>query len=367
MVRWTWCVGVVLAGCSGDPATDGEQPTVPPGGGLPLLGDGSHSTDFVDVTVIGTGNADELSKPTDLDFHPDKPDELWVVNQSTESVSIFWNTGTAEQQSTHAQHPTGEHFLARPAGMAFGENGLWASIHDHNDSTQGGATGPEFMGPTLWSGDRDVFDGGDESHLDMLHNSPMGKGIAWDGPGNRYWVFDGEHQSLTLYDFNDDHGLGGTDHTDGDVSRWVEGEVKQVKSVPAHLDMDHETGLLYVADSGNARIATLDTTAGERGDDIGPNFDGTDQYAMVQVSTETLIEADEVGMGIPIGIALHDGMLFVSATEPDGIYAFELDGTLVDWLALDHEPNGITFSEADGGLYYVSPKTDQVLRIQPKG
>ena len=37
------------------------------------------------------------------------------------------------------------------------------------------------MGPTLWDGNLNIYDGGHASHLDMLHNSPNGAGIAW-GP-----------------------------------------------------------------------------------------------------------------------------------------------------------------------------------------
>lgn len=350
------CIILVVAGC------DREEEA----GGIPLLGGGTHLLDAVELSSIGTADADALAKPTDLAFHPDFPDELWVVNQADESVSIFWNVGTPDQESKHAKHATGEHFLARPAALAFGGNGLWASIHDHFEPTQGGLTDEWFMGPTLWTGDREIFDGGDLSHLDMLHNTPQGKGIAWSGPGNRYWVFDGNHDSITMYHFHDDHGLGGTDHRDGEVARFVEGEVKGVDNAPSHLEVDRDTDLLYIADSGNERIAILDTVGFERGDPIGPNFDLCEQYEVPEPTTSTLVDTSAIeSMGTPVGLALRDGMVFVSSVEPNTIHAFDQEtGALVDWLALDVEPNGIEFAE-DGSLYFVSPKTDEVLRIRP--
>ena len=97
------------------------------------------------------------------------------------------------------------------------------------------------MGPTLWSGESSTFDGGDESHLHMLHNSPSGKGIVWERQ-SRHWVFDGLHNAITIYDFHDDHGLGGSDHTNGEVARYVEGEVRSAPVVPPHLELDRRPG-----------------------------------------------------------------------------------------------------------------------------
>ena len=77
-------------------------------------------------------------------------------------------------------------------------------------------------------------------------------GIAWE-KDNVYWVFDGYHSSITRYDFNEDHGPGGTVHDDGTVSRYVEGKVKRVANVVSHMEMDRESNLLYVADTGNNR------------------------------------------------------------------------------------------------------------------
>ena len=108
--------------------------------------------------------------------------------------------------------------------------------------------------------------------------------LAWhhdhEGPidhGNAFWVFDGYHSSITFYDFHTDHGLGGTDHSDGEIARYVEGEVQRRMEVPSHMALDRDTGLLYISDTGNSRIAVLDTAVGEVAAAIVPNYDGTQQ------------------------------------------------------------------------------------------
>ncbi|MEC9466031.1 MAG: hypothetical protein VX834_09620 [Myxococcota bacterium] len=114
---------------------------------------------------------------------------------------------------------TNSHFLAKPSALAFGENGAFASIHEEDEITQFD-TPWDFMGPTLWTTEFALFDSGHLSHIDMLHNTPNGVGIAWE-VDNVYWVYDGHHGSLTRYNFNQDHGPAGTDHSDGVVYRYV--------------------------------------------------------------------------------------------------------------------------------------------------
>ena len=67
-----------------------------------------------------------------------------------------------------------------------------ATSHDSvNDQPQLTGNAPsDFMGPTLWTSNINTFSGSGpyhRGHYDMLHNSPNGKGIAWD-EGNAYWL-----------------------------------------------------------------------------------------------------------------------------------------------------------------------------------
>ncbi len=144
------------------------------------------------------------------------------------------------------------------------------------------------------------------SHLDMLHESPLCMGIAWE-QRNTYWVFDGcggsqayvqagkapdlekllvnghgedfnllqanlgensaddkplpraackENGDIVRYDFRVDHGAGFDDHCDGIIERYAIGKVKRKEGVPSHMLV--WKGHLFIADTGNHRIGRLD-------------------------------------------------------------------------------------------------------------
>ena len=328
--------------------------------GLPLLGAGSHLAESVTMTDVLTSD-DELDQPRDIAFHPDMPDQAWILNRADRSVLIVDGIGTGDPTVDRRRGDGGEHFLSQPVALAFGDDGAMATIAEEDEPTQGNATPADFMGPTLWTSDPDVFDAGAETHLDMLHNSPDGMGIAWERD-NAYWVFDGDHGSLTRYDFGSDHGLGGQDHSDGEVARYVEGEVARVPDESSNLAFDAATGLLYVADTGNHRIAVLDTATGEPGDDLNPNYDGDDQYVIDGAVTTTLVTRGSIQD--PTGLELHDGMLWVSDFASGKVLAFNLDGTLVDWLetGITNGLQGMAFDDA-GKLYVVDSSGDRIVQI----
>jgi DNA-binding beta-propeller fold protein YncE len=268
-----------------------------------------------------------------------------------------------------------EHFFAQPSALAFGAPNEFATIHETNAETQeydpnlpDVIIDPVFMGPVLQTTDRTFYTSGGQGHLDMLHNTPLGMGIAWEK--NRvYWVFDGFHSSITRYNFNTDHGPAGADHEDGNVARYIEGEVKRNADIPSHMEFDPETDLLYIADTGNNRILVLDTTTGKAGGPIQPNFDGGGQYYINNAESWTLVEGADVGMEAPSGLALYQGMVVVSDNQNSTIYAFDLqDGSKVDWLDTELPSGslmGIDF-DSTGDLWLVDALANQVLRIQPR-
>lgn len=337
--------------------------------GLPVLGDGDPSPSSVELETIGTAD-DGLNVPRDLAFDPEQPGQLWVVNRADHSVTVFTETGTAEQSASHHQGPNSQHFLAEPSGIAFGTGGRFATCHEEDEKTQP-STPENFMGPALWQSNLDDFDGGHGSHVDMLHNSPNAVGIAWD-EGDAYWVADGMHASLTRYDFGEPHEPGGTDHSDGKVDRYVEGKIGYVPDVPSHLALDRDAELLYVSDTGNDRIAVLDTTTGSYDGPIFPNYDGTEQSKMGGAELRTLVDGAAVeGMEQPSGLALRDGVLYVSDHETSQLLAFDLDGELLDRLDLSGEVAsgglmGLAFDE-EGRLHVVDAVDDRVLRVAPAG
>jgi DNA-binding beta-propeller fold protein YncE len=361
----------VASSGSGDSSSTGTEATSSGAGagpsvaGLDVLGNMSHSVDAVIVEALGT-SSDGLQTPSDVAFHPTSG-ELWVTNRAADSMTIFTSFGTDSQSSmTRYDGGTGQHFLANPSGLAFGASGSMATIHEEDQPTQGSATPWDFMGPTLWPSSSSAFDGGHSSHLDMLHNTPNGMGIAGE-TANTYWVFDGEHASLTRYAFHSDHGPGGSDHTDGEVARFAAGQVARVAGIPSNLVFDPASSLLYVADTGNNRIATLDTSSGSRGGFVGPDYDGAEQYAVNGATLTTLIDGSEHGLQQPSGLEIHDGVIFVADNATSTIYGFGLDGTLIDWLEMDVPPGCLAGMTADpaGNIVVADGATSRVLRVSP--
>lgn len=337
--------------------------------GLALLGGGAHTADSVEVTVVVTADQAGLDRPMDLAFNPRSPAQLWVVNQNTNGMSLITDVGTEAQAAQFFTSLGSDHFCVAPSALAFSDFGNFGTAQDTDDLTQGNLTPADFMGPVLWDDNLNIFDAGHGSHLDMLHNSPLGGGMAWDD-GNAYWYFDGYHNSITWYDFASDHGYGGADHSDGIVRRYVEGQVSRFEGVPAHLDYDYVNSLLYIADTGNSRIAVLQTDTGTETAPISPNYDGTDQRHMEGAVITTLVDGlslAEVPLGAPAGLDLHDGILYVTDFDFGRILAFNTSGELLDWLDVGRGGGTLGGLEVgpDGALYVTDVVANEILRIRP--
>jgi hypothetical protein len=322
----------------------------------------------VEISVIATA-ADELSKPTDCEFNPEAPGELWVTNWNTDSIVIIEQAGRAGQTSSRRNAgATSSHFLARPSALAFGTPGVMATSQQTDEPTQ--STTPwDFMGPTLWGADASFFDAGDASHLDMLHNSPNSSGIAWES-ANIYWVHDGEHGSLTRYDFNDDHGLGGTDHSDGEVYRFAAFEVGYEPGVASHVVFHHATGMVYLADTANNSIFVLDSNTGMIAGDIQPNYDGGIQRGVNGSTFGSMVNGADMPapMSKPSGLEIHDEYVFVSDNATSIIFGLTLEGEVVDWLDTEF-PSGTLMGfafDTDGSMYAVDAAGNQIYRIAAK-
>ena len=148
------------------------------------------------------------------------------------------------------------------------------------------------------------------SHLDMIHQSPYSMGIEYAGSGNIYWVFDGYHSSIVRYDFAMPHEIGGSDHSDGRVWRYDEVDILRQEGIPSHMVLDDESGLLYIADTGNQRILRFNTNSGNYSYDLSPYGESLEEYHMMEnADWEILIDQ---GLESPSGIDLFNDRLVVS-------------------------------------------------------
>lgn len=357
---------LVLGACDSPPIAAVESDAGPGDAGpqgLAILGAGTHDPASLEIVEIANRD-DGLSGPRDLGLSPIAADELWVLNSDSAMV-IVSSAGAADRAAIRRRRAGYQHFMHSPAAMAFGDSTM-ATAHETDEITQS-STPADFMGPSLWPIDPAVFDAGHASHLDMLHNSPNAVGIAWDS-GNAYWVFDGYHRSITFYDFRADHGPAGEDHSDGIIHRWVEGQVGHVEGVSSHMELDRATGILYIADTGNTRIATLDTRSGTPAGELSsPNYDGVAMRAIDSPPLATLVEGASAGLVQPSGLALRNGTLFVSDRATARIHAFDLEGRALDFLDLTTviAPGSLGAIELDasGRIYVTDLVEHRVVRI----
>lgn len=358
-MRITLLLALSLVACKGGGS---DEPV-----GLSILGGGQHVVDAVTMEVVADASAG-LNAPTDVAVNPRSPDQVFITNYADNSI-VRVHGGAVEGKYNALGS---DHFLASPSSLAFSDFGNFATAQDTDEVTQP-STPADFMGPTLWD-DSASFDGGHGGHLDMLHNSPNGGGIAWEAD-NVYWIVDGANGSLTRYDFGDDHGYGGADHSDGIIDRYAEGLVTHNKGVPNHADM--LDGVLYVAD-GTGQILTFDPSTATRAGTVGPNYDGADMAGFSGGTLGALASGalapllDEGGsetvspftMGMASGIEIHEGVVYATDRASGVIFALSLDGDLLDWFPTGRANalGGLDF-DAEGRLLVVDQVQNQLLRI----
>ena len=366
---------VFLLACTG-PVEDQNTPPEPTG--IAALGHESHDIEQLALDAQ-VRDDDGLSGPRDLAFNPEVPGELWVVSGDDDSATIVDNAGS-DGSAEHIVDPYALHFMDNVSSIAFGAPGTFATCQESKNTYNGQGSPNNFMGPSLWSSDREVFGQSNPSaveylsnqfgqyvdlgsHLDMLHESPNCMGIAWSHD-NVYWVFDGQHSSLNRYDFADDHGAGFDDHSDGVIGRYLSGEVSRVKDVPSHMELDRETGLLYVADTGNNRVLVLDTESGEQGAKLATQEAGVNHHEVDGADSWTLLDGEVEGWEKPSGLALHEGVLYVSDYATGTIYAYDVEsGALIDWVETGRDKvTGIEVVSQEE-IWFIDAKADRAYRL----
>jgi hypothetical protein len=334
---------------------------------------------YIGVTpvIAQIGNSsDQLDKPTDLDFHPDLArKELWVVNKRLEgnggSVTIYNNAGESSQTDLQRVDGNAYHFMSLPTAIAFSGNsnfGTSQGVWDANHSAPYGAGSP-FTGPSLWSSDLSIFGatpgpGMNGTHLDMLHESPWGQGIASEKE-NAFWLNDGNSNDIVRYDFAEDHGPGADYHGDATVYRYT--GVNTAKDpndkVSSHLVVSD--GWVYCVDYGNDRVFRIEMGTGTIG--------GTPSYGQ----TETLVAYENVtgfntndvvstGLVEPTGIDIIEDRMIVSDYNTGDVIIYDISSMPATELGrIATGATGIMGVKIgpDGKIWYVDYDANTVNRI----
>lgn len=386
-------------GCGDDAATDagGSGGSASSSGDGPGSGSGGEDAEPATASAIGEGDASRVTfvdvyadeegrLATDIDLHPTR-DELWVLLREpysgapcTEdahggcfalqgSVAIVSGPASGAPTFEWKQDPNAWHFMRRPSGIAFGEADTFATIHEHRTGNFEDED-EDYIGPTLWSSDPTIFaiepPGANGSHLDMLHETPFGMGIAHDN-GNAYWTFNGQIGALDRYDFHEPHEIGGEDHRDGGMQRWIEGQLLRTPEVPSHLELDHASGWLYVADTGHGRVIRVDTLSGTQGAELDP----LETMNGGAFTVDGAVVEDFVPVGVlaqPSGLAIAgegDGaVIFVGDRATGTIVAFGADdGAEMARLATNLPGLAGLALGPDGSLYAVAHDEGRVVRL----
>lgn len=339
--------------------------TAPPAGTEIGRGDGSAtSVTFTDIYKPGAA-----VKPTDLGFSEAK--ELWVVGYGDNSLHRGTGFDTGTPTFKRILDPAAGHFMLKPPAIAIGTPGFFGTCGDNlNERGGGDGSARMFMGPALFDTDPTILgvrtSGGLGSHVDMLHNTPLCRGIAHE-KANIFWVFNGLDHSLDKYNFNEPHEPGGDDHSDGEIYRYAMGKVKGVDGTPSHVFFDASDSFLYVADTGNARIVKLDTTKGKKGASLErQNEILVDEGVMDNTDVEEVVAPGTLTK--PSGLEVYNGLIYVTDTATSTFHVFDKTGKAIRSLETGRPAGslaGIAFGP-DKKLYFTDKVAGTVVRIDPQ-
>jgi hypothetical protein len=302
-------------------------------------------------------------------------------------VAILDALDTAEPSVEIKEDGNSWHFMRVVTALAFGDDNTFATVGEARTGNFYDSA-VDYMGPTWWSADPAIFAQDFErngSHLDMLHATPFGMGIAHDPHEDAsgrtrpvYWAFNGQLGSIDRYDFKLPHEPGGEDHSDGTYDRYVTGAVKMVSNVPSHMEFADVSLLggtagagpewwLYVADSGNQRVVRLDPNSGGTPVSIETQDDQIAEPREVpDARLEVVVEPGQ--LQLPSGLAVAGELLFVGDAATSTIHVFDLDGEPLGQLATGL-PVGSLAGLAigpDKRLYFADWNEGRVFRVQPK-
>ena len=380
-----------LGGCSSEAIDDGPDA---PGTTPADVGLGDGSLDSVVLTELFRPSAEVALSATALAFNGAKPGELWVtlrqfpsglpcvdpmeveVDEATNDRACSALPGAAAIIADAVGSPSALlkedgnswHFMRRPTSIAWGQADLFATCGEGFTDNYENLPTP-YAGPVLWSSDPTIFGAKptasqNGTHLDMLHETPYCMGIAHES-GNAYFTFNGDAGSLDRYDFHMPHQIGGEDHADGEVFRYARGELLRVPEVPSHMAWDAKRGVLYVADTGHARLLSVNPAPATRSGEITVY---EELHASGEMTGAEVVELVPPGLfELPSGVALAGDVIYVTDNAKSHIYAFNTEGRLL--LSFDTGlPAGSLGGIAvgpDKKVYFSDLQTGAVRRVDP--
>lgn len=322
-----------------------------------------------DVTWTTLTTGGDLMTATDVSFNhvASTQPELWVTSYLNDAFIVIQNPGTP-QQSQYTIFDKSLHFLDRTMGIAFGPTENFGTCGDSmNEDIAGAFTPPEFMGPVLWPTDESLILSHTGNlaavHLDMLHSSPQCMGIA-AVEGHQFFVFNGHNKVLDWYDFKEPHVPGGEDHSDGQKRRYSDVVLTREPGVPSNMVYDDEDGLIYLADTGTSRVLKVNTNGSVGAGYIDTWFQDGVFTEYIGSTVDEVVGADVLTK--PSGLALHEGILYVSDHATGIVFAFDKEGFELgrkDTGLGAGVVGGITIGP-DGLLYLATMTQNKVLRLE---